>query len=158
MLVADDVYLQDGKHLIGTVSDETDENLMLKTNEGTFIVNKSNVIHIERNEPNPEAKKGLKSIAHDLFTNIQNIKLRDVRHKVKLVHLKIFQSLDRIGLYKRIINYPSIAKYKRENRAAYLLGVYMSLLLLLGVSLNIVKSIFLTIYCRLFNIKQKFDL
>ena len=167
---ADDVYTKEGKRFKGTITQETEKALTLQTDAGTVIVNKSDVLHIERDKKTEEKKEprnwyervfmtfeqGVSSVT-ELYEKMSRNNWHYPRRKIKQFHSKLFIELNKIKVYQMITRIEAVEKFRDNNYRSFVFAVYMVLLLIVGMILTVIQRILYSIYCKIRGVKPRYD-
>jgi hypothetical protein len=160
--LADDVYTKEGRRLIGSIIEESEASLTLKNEEGTFIINQSDVLHIERSAEPESPSTGLspKNIIDDLkqtYRKLSHNNWHFVRSKIRRAHAKLFFALNKNKLYRLITDIDGIQRFRQENYKSFVFAVYMILLLMVGMVFGFIQKLIYSIYCKFRGIKPRYD-
>ncbi len=156
-LVADTIFIKDGSVVKGEIKSDDGNILIILNEEGRFILNKREINHIEKDDYIIKNKDVAGRIT-ELLKKISANKFQYVRKKIKLIHIKIFNFLKGIPLYEKITSWKPIKNYMRNNYEAYVVAVYMIFIIISGLILKIIGAVFYSIYCKIFNVRENYDL
>jgi hypothetical protein len=161
-IYADDVYTREGKRFIGTITEENEATLTIKTDEGTLLLNKADLMHVEKS-----TDEGAQTKENFLVRTVDNIKKMYyqlsnnnwfyVRKNIKKFHGKLFLALNKNRLYQLITNINAIDRFRTENYKSFVFAVYMVILLALGMIVSFVQNLVYKTYCKMRGIKPRYD-
>lgn len=159
---ADDVYMKEGRRFIGSIIEETEDSVTLKNEEGTVIINQSDILHIERSSEPESATTGfsLKNIIRDIKSTYRKLSHNNwhfVRRKIKVFHGRVFLALNKNKVYRLITNIKAVERFRQDNYKSFVFAVYMVLLLLVGMVFSFIQRLIYGVYCRCRGMKPRYD-
>ena len=158
-IYAAEIYTQEGARFAGEIAEETEETITLKSEQGTIILNRRDILHIEHEAKEACAPEGSYSERLVKFwKKISKNNFLYVRRNLYKKHYRFFTWLEKRKIYQTISLMPSIAKYRKDNPGAYILAVYMVCLLILGLVLSFLERYIRAFFCKVFHRKQRYDL
>jgi hypothetical protein len=153
-----DVYTKEGKKFVGIVTEETDQYVQLKTDEGTVIINTIDIVHIERGDV--AEKKESQSFMEEVkkyYTKVSQNKWYYVRQQIKRAHGKLFVVLNKNRVYQLVTKIKAVDSFRIDNYKTYVFAVYMVLLLIVGMILSFIQKLLYALYCKMKGIKPRYD-
>jgi len=157
-LWADEVFMQDGTRFRGVVTEETAESISLKTEEGTVILNRNDIKHIERHEGDEPPQKGFFATSIATIQSLPRNNWFIVRKAFLRVHNGIFAFLQRRRVYQYISTRESVEQFRGKSLGAYYFAVYMIVVIIITILVSVIKNTIMTVIRRVFGIKQRYDL
>lgn len=160
----DEVFTSDGHRFKGIVSKEDERTITIEADVGTVLLNRADILHIEKDvPPDPKVEDTEESVSGFEGFKKTMLKLLDDSGEFSLKSLKrynrfVFRWLARQPLYQSICKVQFVRTYKRKHPGAFVMAVYMSMLLIVGFVLSILEKVVKSCFCRIFNIKQRYDL
>ncbi|MCK5346643.1 MAG: hypothetical protein KAR20_24705, partial [Candidatus Heimdallarchaeota archaeon] len=163
--LADEVFTENGERYKGTIIEEDEVSVTIKTNEGTMFINRNDIIHIEKEKIQEEkdefsttciVREKVKSSV-DFLKKIPQNNWCIVRNLFYSMHCKLFVFLEKQTMYQYISSSQGSRNLRRENYKAYFFAVYMVLMIILAVVFSIVQSIVKSAVCKIFGIKMRYD-
>lgn len=159
---ADDVYTKEGRRFIGSIIEETETSVTLRSEEGTVIINQSDIMHIERSSEPESAATGfsVKNIIQDIKSTYRKLSHNNwhfVRRKIKVFHGRVFVALNKNKVYQLITNIEAVERFRQDNYKSFIFAVYMVLLLLVGMVFSFIQRLIYGVYCRFRGMKPRYD-
>ena len=158
---ADEIFTHDGRRFQGVISEEGKDYYIMRTKEGTIILNKNDVLHLERDTDKEQyvAEKGnFITKAHQYVRQLPKNNWYLLRVNLLRIHTLIFSFLEKNKLYRYFADKRAIQKFRRENYKYYYFVVYMALFITITVCLTIIKNSIMYIFRRLFGVKRRYDM
>ena len=156
---ADEIFTHDGRRFQGIISEEGSDYFIIKTNEGTVILNKSDVLHIEQQadskEYGREKRNAIERII-DFFKQLPKNNWHTLRVFFLRIHTRIFSFLEKNQLYRYCADKKMVQKFRRDNYKFYYFAVYMALFITITGIFAIVKGMILGILRRFFGVKRRY--
>ena len=156
---ADEIFTHDGRRYQGIISEEGSDYYLMKTNEGTIILNKSDILHIEQQADNREYDVEQRSIKEKIIDFFQQLPKNDwyiVRVTFLRIHVRIFSFLEKNRIYRYFADKKLVQRFRRDNYKYYYFAVYMALFVAITGVFAIVKGIVIGIFRRFFGVKRRF--
>jgi len=157
---ADEVFVRDGTRYTGIVAEEDDMSLMLQTPEGTLILNKSDIVHVERSseaEREQMREESKKSFSEETVAFIQEGP-KNVKRYLLTCHRNIFLFLEKNRIYQFVAFQPIVRQFKNKSYRYYYFAVYMVLLIIVTLICSGIKNCVMVIVRKIFRIKQRYDI
>jgi len=158
-IYADDVYTKEGKKFVGSIIEETDESLTVETENGIVLVNKTDLMHVEKSETeeSTEPAKNIIDTIKKVYHKVSRNKWFYVRRRVKRFHTKLFLELNKNRIYQLVTGLKGVERFRDENYKSFVFAVYMVLLLIVGMILTFIQKMFYKAYCKIKGIKPRYD-
>jgi len=157
---ADEIFLSDGQRYSGAITDQDEESITFKTNEGTIFLKKSEVVHIEKSATDiasGEDDISLLSAPVEYFNKIKRNNWYVPRMHCARIHNRIFHKLNKMSLYQFISMRPTIQNFRKQFPNYYFFAVYTVLFIGCVIVLSLIKNIIVMFIRKIFNVKQRYD-
>ncbi len=158
---ADEVFTHDGRRFQGVISEEGEDYYMMKTKEGTIILNKSDILHLERHEDNKEHVEERDNFITKTIKYFKQLPKNDwyiVRVSLLRIHTYIFSFLEKNRIYRYFADKKMAQKFRRQNFKYYYFAVYMLLFITISVCFSIIKGSIFFIFRKMFGVRKRYDM
>lgn len=159
LVYADDVFLENGGQHTGAIVEENDEAITLQTKEGTMILLKKDIVHIQKNDDfkiKEKPKQGFIKSISKFFKKMPQNNWFVLRKPFLVFHARLFDFLERQALYQVITNRAGVIQFKRSNPKSYFFAVYMVLLMLITFIGNFIYVRIRRIVNRIRGVRERY--